>query len=124
MPVSRISKESILKMMKGSVAVNEETTCVIKFYSNGCHLCHALSSYYKDISDSYDNVMFFAFNIDDDDEIPIKLKLNGVPSLSVFKINKGKKAKIRNLADPEKPNEKTWFTVGQIKNFIDKDLKA
>ena len=123
MPVSRISKESILKMMKGGVAVNEETTCVIKFYSNGCHLCHALSSYYKEISDSYEDVMFFAFNIDDDDEIPIKLKLNGVPSVTLFKINKGKKAMIRNLNDPDKPNEKTWFTVKQIKNFIEKEIK-
>tara|TARA_R110002012_G_scaffold321038_1_gene547167 strand:+ start:6179 stop:6550 length:372 start_codon:yes stop_codon:yes gene_type:complete len=123
MPVSRISKESILKMIKGGVAVNEETTCVVKFYSNGCHLCHALSSYYKEISDSYEDVMFFAFNIDDDDEIPVKLNLNGVPSVTLFKINKGKKAKIRNLSDPDKPNEKTWFTVKQIKNFIDKETR-
>ena len=83
----------------------------------------SLSSYYKDISDSYDDVLFFAFNIDDDDEIPTKLNLNGVPSLTMFKINKGKKAKIRNLPDPERPNKETWFTVKQIKNFIDKEIK-
>ena len=123
MPVSRISKEAILKMMSGKVKVEKETPCVIKFYSNGCHLCHTLSSYYKDISDSYDDVLFFAFNIDDDDEIPTKLNLNGVPSLTMFKINKGKKAKILNLPDPERPNNETWFTVGQIKNFIDRGIK-
>jgi len=122
MSVSRISKDAILKMIKGTVTVPEETTCVVKFYSNGCHMCHALSSYYREISDSYDSILFFAFNVDDDDEIPSKLNLNGVPSLTMFKINKGKKAKITNLADPEKPNEKTWFTVKQIKSFIDKGI--
>ena len=64
--------------MKGRVSVDDQTLCVIKFYSNGCHLCHALSTYYKDISDSekYENVLFFAFNVDDDDEITQKLNLH------------------------------------------------
>jgi len=121
MSVSRISKESILKMIKGDVTVDDETLCVVKFYSNNCHLCHALSRYYIDISDSYDDVLFFAFNVDDDEEISEKLKLNGVPSVATFKISRGKRAKINNLKDPETPNEKTWFTTKQIKNFIDKE---
>jgi len=122
MPVNRISKKAINQMMRGEVRSGEETICVVKFYSNGCHLCHALSSYYKEISDSYDDILFFAFNVDDDDEIPSKLKLNGVPSLTMFKIKTGKKAKITNMPDPENPNNETWFTVRQIKNFIDKEL--
>lgn len=122
MPVNRISKKAINQMMRGTTTATEETICVVKFYSNGCHLCHALSSYYKEISDSYEDVLFFAFNVDDDDEIPNKLNLNGVPSLSIFKIKKGKTAVIKNLADPENPNNETWFTVRQIKNFIDKEL--
>jgi|TARA_B100000282_G_scaffold219350_1_gene162729 thiol-disulfide isomerase/thioredoxin len=123
MPVNRISKEAIMKMRRGQVNVPDQTTCVIKFYSNGCHLCHALSSYYKDISDSYDDVMFFAYNVDDDEEISDMLNLNGVPSITMFKVKQGKKAVIRNLADPDNPNEETWFTSNQIKNFIDKELK-
>ncbi len=110
-------------MMKGRVNVNDETLCVIKFYSNGCHLCHALSSYYLDICEEYKDVLFYAFNVDDDDEIPIKLELNGVPSISMFKIKRGQKAKIFNLPDPDRPNNETWFTAKQIKNFIDKELK-
>ena len=123
MPVSRISKDAIKKMMKGRVNVNDETLCVIKFYSNGCHLCHALSSYYLDICEEYKDVLFYAFNVDDDDEIPIKLELNGVPSISMFKIKRGQKAKILNLPHPDRPNNETWFTTKQIKNFIDKELK-
>ena len=105
MPVNRISKEAIVKMTKGQVNVPEQTTCVVKFYSNGCHLCHALSSYYKDISDKYEDVMFFAYNVDDDDEISEMLDLNGVPSITMFKVTKGRKAVIRNLADPDNPKK-------------------
>jgi len=125
MPVSRISKRSIIQLMKGRVSVDDQTLCVIKFYSNGCHLCHALSTYYKDISDSekYENVLFFAFNVDDDDEITQKLNLNGVPSITTFKINKGMSADISNLDDPDNPNNETWFSVKQITDFIDKGLK-
>ena len=121
MSVSRISKESINKMMKGDVTVDDDTLCVVKFYSNSCRLCHALSKYYIDISDSYDDVLFFAYNVDDDEEISERLKLNGVPSITSFKIRRGKRAKISNLNDPDEPNEKTWFTTRQIKNFINKE---
>ena len=123
MPVSRISKEAIKKMMRGRVNVERDTLCVIKFYSNGCHLCHALSSYYVDICEQYEDVLFYAFNVDDDNEIPTKLNLNGVPSISLVKIKKGQKAEILNMPDPDRPNNETWFTTRQIKNFIEKELK-
>ena len=109
-------------MMSGDVVVEDEKLCVVKFYSNECHLCHALSKYYIDISDSYDDVLFFAYNVDDDEEISKKLNLNGVPSITSFKIRRGKRAKISNLNDPDDPNEKTWFTTRQIKNFIEKGM--
>ena len=123
MAVSRISKAGILKMLKGNVSVSSDTLCVIKFYSNGCHLCHALSQYYQEISDSYENVLFYAFNVDDDDEVPSRFNLNGVPSISMMSVKKGKKAKTKHLPDPENPNSETWFTVGEIKRFIDKGVK-
>jgi thiol-disulfide isomerase/thioredoxin len=121
MPVNRISKEAIMKMKRGQVNVADPAACVIKFYSNNCHLCHALSTYYRDISDSYEDVMFFAYNVDDDESISEMLDLNGVPSITMFKIKKGVEAVVKNLADPENPNKETWFTVKEIKNFIDKE---
>ena len=93
---------------------------MVKFYSNSCHLCHALSKYYIDISDSYDDVLFFAYNVDDDEEISERLKLNGVPSITSFKIREAREQRLI-LNDPDEPNEKTWFTTRQIKNFINKE---
>ena len=36
--VERISKDVLLRLLKGDVG--EDAVCVVKFYSNGCHLCH------------------------------------------------------------------------------------
>ena len=47
MSIDRLSNTALQKILNGKV--KENVSCVIKFYSNDCHLCHALSDYYKDI---------------------------------------------------------------------------
>ena len=120
MSVSRLSIQSLKKLVTGQV--DESATCVVKFYSNGCHFCHNLKEYYEEISNAeeYSDMHFFAFNIDDYPQIERQLNLNGVPSISLLKTG-SKKIKIRTLSDPEKPNEKTWYKVKDIKDFINKE---
>ena len=48
MSVSRLSVSALDKILAGKV--KEDSTCVIKFYSNNCHLCHNLQDYYVDIA--------------------------------------------------------------------------
>jgi len=124
MPVNRISAESLKKIMKGGVNTEDKTTVVVKFYSNTCDLCHALSDYYVNLSDlgEYEDVYFFAHNIKDEDgAIAEKLNLNGVPSIALFQTQAGRCVKTRVLEDPEKPHEKTWYTVRDIKKFINRE---
>ena len=123
MGVSRISTTAIQKIMKGGLKDSDTTTVVIKFYSNNCHYCHALSDYFINISDDsqFEDVYFFAHNVDDDGVVAEKLKLNGVPSIALFQTQGGRCTKTRVLADPEKPNDATWYTTKQIKNFIKKE---
>lgn len=123
MSVSRISTNAIQKIMNGGLKDPDRTTIVVKFYSNGCHYCHALSDYFIDISneDDFEDIYFFAHNIDDDGIVAEKLKLNGVPSIALFQTQNGRCTKTRVLNDPEKPNDETWYTVKQIKNFIKKE---
>ena len=123
MPVSRISSDAITKIMAGGVNTPEKTTVVVKFYSNECHYCHALSDYYIDISDEddYEDIYFFAHNVDDDDVISEKLKLNGVPSIALFQTESGRCLKTRVLDDPERPNDATWYTTKHIKDFINRE---
>jgi len=118
--VSRLTIPSLQKLVGGKI--KETATCVIKFYSNGCHYCHNLKDYYEDISneEQYSDMHFFAFNIDDYPQIEKIINLNGVPSIFVIKTG-GKRAKLRVLQEPENPNKNTWYRVKDIKDFIDKE---
>jgi thiol-disulfide isomerase/thioredoxin len=120
--VTRISNESLDMLLQGKV--KEAATCVLKFYSNGCPMCHALSDYYAEISqeDKYKDLHFFAVNIDDYPEIERRLNFKGVPTIFILHSNIGNRAPtIRVIEEPEKPNDKTWYKVSDIKKFIDRE---
>ncbi len=123
MAVNRVSTDVVEKIMSGGLRDDDKTTVVVKFYSNGCHFCHALSEYYIDISndEEYEDIYFFAHNIDDSEELSKKLKLNGVPSIALFQTHNGRCTKTKILKDPDTPHEKTWYTATQIKNFINRE---
>ena len=119
MSVSRISTPALNKLLKGEV--KEDSVCLIKFYSNTCHLCHNLKEYYEDLSevDEYKDIHFFAFNIEDHPQMEKKLNFNGVPTISLIKTYVDeKKPMVRVLSDPDKPNEQTWYRIRDIRNFI------
>ena len=122
MSVTRISKESLDDILTGRV--KEDATCVVKFYSNTCHMCQSLHDYYESISDNkkYDDLHFLAFNIDDDPKIEKNLSFKGVPTIFVVHTHIGNRpATLRMLPDPDDPNEATWYTVKEIKSFLDKE---
>ena len=119
MSVNRLSIEALNKILTGKV--KEDSTCVVKFYSNDCHLCHSLQEYYMDISNEEDfsDLHFFAFNVDDNKMIEKRLKFNGVPTITMIKTYASDmKPRVRVLSDPSEPNEKTWYTTKYIKDFI------
>ena len=111
---------SLQRLVGGKI--KEKATCIIKFYSNGCHYCHNLKDYYEDISneEEYSDMHFFAFNVDDYPQIEKQLNLNGVPSIFIVKTG-GKKVKFRSLQEPEEPNDKTWYRTKDIKDFINRE---
>tara|TARA_R100001082_G_C4301194_1_gene132509 strand:+ start:384 stop:758 length:375 start_codon:yes stop_codon:yes gene_type:complete len=122
MPVTRISRESLDEILSGKV--NQDATCVLKFYSNSCHMCMSLQEYYHQISDieKYSDLHFLAFNIDDDPKIEQDLNFKGVPTIFVIHSHVGNRpATLRLLQDPDDPNEHTWYKVKDIKKFIEKE---
>lgn len=123
MAIIRLSQRGLNKILKGEV--KEPATCIIKFYSNGCEMCHNLSSYYHDIADSedYKDLHFFAFNVDTEPNIDRRLDFDGVPTIGLIKAypQNNRKPKLRILKDPEDPNSETWFTTKDIRQFIDKE---
>jgi thiol-disulfide isomerase/thioredoxin len=123
MSINRITSAALDKILKGEV--KEEATCVVKFYSNDCHFCHALADYYRELAEdeTFENVHFFAFNIHDDENLQQKLKFNGVPTISVITTDVDLAPKIRVMPDPDPPNNKTWYYANDIKEFIHKEIK-
>jgi thioredoxin-like negative regulator of GroEL len=120
MSVKKISKQALDKIMAGKV--REPATCVIKFYSNTCDLCHNLQEYYEAIAerDEFTDIHFFAFNIDEHPAIEKALGFNGVPTLSLMKVGIPKK-RIRILEDPEDPHKLTWYRSSEIIDFIERE---
>ena len=118
MKVKRLSKSSLQNILNGKIT--EEATCVIKFYSNGCHFCHKLKNTYEEVSETFPDVHFFAFNIADYPIVQRKLKFRGVPTISI--INAGPNTpNIKVMPEPKKPDKSTWYTADNIKNFIEKE---
>lgn len=126
MSVDRISEDGLNMILSNRVLA--PVTCVVKFYSNGCHMCHSLQEYFMDISNQYEldpNIVFYAYNVDDDPAIEKRLKFNGVPTIIAIKPNPDspprKPAEYKTMPEPEDPHKKTWYKVRDIKKFIEEE---
>lgn len=123
MKVDRIGVSALQNLIKGELTDN--ATCIVKFYSQECPMCLALSTYYTDIADSYDDegLFFFAFNIQDVEKIEDYIDLNGVPTIVSFRGGPNRRVKVTTLEDPETPNKKTWYYSKDIRSFVDKEKR-
>ena len=115
--VERISPEALDRLLRGKIA--EEAICLVKFYSNECHYCAALKEDYEQLSERYEDIHFFAFNVKDVESLMIGgIPLNGVPTIYMFKT--GPRQKIINLEDPKEPHDVTWYSVEYIRDFVER----
>ncbi len=121
MKVERLSFQALKKILNGSI--RETATCVIKFYSNDCHYCHALKEYYEDLANTYEDIYFFAFNTGDTSAVDRLIKISGVPTIALVRSHAGGTPIIRILEEPIKPNDHTWYRSSDIKNFIERHKK-
>ncbi len=91
---------------------------IIKFYSNGCPMCHHLKDLYVTISQKYLDVKFYVFNVDIFDGDPnIFPMIDGVPTLCKIDPIKG----FVRFPDPTPPDANTWYTSELIEQFIQKE---
>ena len=112
MAVKRLSEKALNKIMAGQTT--EAATCIVKFYSNTCPMCHNLKEYYEDISkdEKYSDLHFFAFNLDDGSKIQERLKFHGTPTIVLMHTTStSQKPKVRIMEDPEDPHSLTWYKV-------------
>lgn len=121
MAVTRISRDALDNVLRGDI--KENSTFVLKFYSNNCHLCHNLKDYFVDVSnkEEYKDMHFFAYNIDDYPELEDRLRFKGVPTIFVVNTHiSDRRPKLHLLPEPDEPNDKTWYRVSDICNFLDR----
>ena len=116
MAVSRINRRNLEQILGGKV--KEDHDVVIKFYGQNCHLCHALRDKFVEISDEYENMFFYAFNMDDGKGLEKKYGFEGVPS--ICHVRTGTRPKVHFLEEPKKPHKETWYHSTGIRMFIDK----
>jgi thiol-disulfide isomerase/thioredoxin len=116
MPVSRISRKNLDQILGGKVDGEHEV--VIKLYGSNCHLCHALKPEFVDISDEYEGMHFYAFNMEEGQGLEKKHGFEGVPSICYVQTG-GIRPRIRFMEDPEKPHKEMWFHPTAIRKFID-----
>ena len=118
MPVARLSKSALQKILQGKV--KEEATCVVKFYSNGCHYCHELHDFYTKLADDYEDLHFFAFNVDDYPQVEKIIGFKGIPTLCLIKTGTNTPSR-RVMPDPKTPHKKMWYHPKDIRKFIEKE---
>jgi thiol-disulfide isomerase/thioredoxin len=118
MAVVRINRRNLEQIMGGEVKQPYEV--IIKFYGQNCHLCHALRDKFVDISDDYDDIHFYAFNMDDGKGLEKKYGFDGVPSICYVRTG-GMRPVVKFMQEPEKPHKETWYHPTGIRTFIDKN---
>jgi len=113
---------SLDKILNGDI--NKDANCVVKFYSNDCHLCQSLKDYFEEISDEeqFSDLHFFAFNIDDNPTVEKRLRFRGVPTITKINI-KDSEPQIVVMPEPQDPHSHTWYRTNEIRNFIKKGEK-
>ena len=118
MAVTRINRKNLDQILGGKVDGEHEV--VIKLYGSNCHLCHALKPKFVDLSEDYEDIHFYAFNMEDGDGLEKKYGFQGVPSICYVKTG-GIRPKVRFMDDPKKPHGETWFEPTGIRIFINKN---
>ena len=119
MSVQRIDRNSVKQILDGKI--DDEHSVVIKFYSSTCGYCHNLAPFFKQLSTTYDDVNFYAFNMEDGDGFEEKYRFEGVPTICHAR-TKGRRTKINFIPEPDDPiggDDGTWYHPEQLIQFIE-----
>ncbi len=105
--------------------MESEKPVVIKFYSNGCHLCRSLKSVYDRLADEYENQLMFGRVDTGRDNLLVKyFKPDGVPELFIVNpLEQDTKKRTFLLPYPKNPHPNTGFTEDYLKKQFDKYLQ-
>lgn len=118
MSIKRISTKALDSLLNG--ATSRPATCIVKFYSNDCHMCHNLKDIYEESADFYSQqgIDFYAFNIQDNPSIAATLGFEGVPTIVKIE-TQPPNANTTVINNPQKPTKTTFYRRSDIHKFIE-----
>ncbi len=94
---------------------------VIKFYSNGCHLCRSLKPIYERLSEEYENQFVFGrVDTNRDNLLSRYFKPDGVPEIFIVNPMEDGNKRTFVIPYPKKPDPRTGFTESYLKQQFDK----
>ena len=100
--------------------VVERQTCVIKFYSDGCHLCVHLKPVYEEMANEFkksnNKIKFYKVDVDAEEKLTERLNFEGVPTLFLF--HNGRYSEIPYPYDD--PDDLTGYRKDDIIAYIRK----
>ena len=119
MEITRLSKEGLEAIILGKT--KRTFNCVVKFYSNECHLCLGLRDIYENTAKAFDGkVHFLVFNSSDHPSLERLIDVNGTPTIVFVKARKNPLVKV--MEDPKEPDRKSWYHADDIAKFIEDNL--
>ena len=96
--------------------IGKRQTCIVKFYSEGCHLCVNLAPLYEKLSSRYeDKVIFYKVSTVDETELSDIFKMDGVPTIYFF--HDGRYGEIPYPYDD--PDESTGYKEAGLVEYIE-----
>jgi len=119
MIVNKLKRKVLLEMIEDDSGA--EQLHVIKFYSEGCPMCHALREYYIDLASDIPGVNFHLFNMKAGANLEKQMGFRGVPTIAFIKT--GPQSRTAIMPEPDNPNRRTWYRVSDIKEFIRRQLQ-
>jgi thioredoxin 1 len=69
-------------------AVEKEKIAVVDFNATWCGPCRMLAPIIEELSEEYDDVEFFACDVDDNGELAMKFGIQSIPAVGIFKEGK------------------------------------
>lgn len=101
---------------------------VIKFYSNGCHLCRALKSTYDKLAEQFENQLVFARVDSTKEQLLVKyFKPDGVPEIFIVNPLADGSKRTYTIPYPKKPDPRMGFPetylVNQFEQYIEQQLR-
>ena len=118
MTIQRLSNKAFEQIMAGHT--KEPVSCVVKFYSNTCHLCRALKGPYEEIAGSFKDVHFFAFNADEYPSLE-SMGVRGVPSIAFIRTGQIPRIEVLEDPSPESAHKEMWYHPQDIVDFIERN---